>query len=48
MRFFGVNEADIPRVFTCENFVGDYEFVSLKSEVKDDKTTVRLKFKETV
>lgn len=48
LRYFGVEKADIDEIFSKESFSGDYEYVSLKSEIKEDITTVRLTMKQTV
>lgn len=48
LRYFGVDENDIPLVFEMESYSGDYEYVSLKSIMNEDKTEIRLKMKETV
>ena len=48
LRYFGVNEEDSLQIFKNESFSGEYEFVSLTSEKKEEKTIVKLKMKETV
>ena len=48
LKYFGVDDGDIDSVLANENFSGDYEFVSLKSEKKEDKTEIRLRMKATV
>ena len=48
LKYFGVAESDIDELFLKEKFEGDYEYVSLKSEIQEDKTVVRLKMKETL
>ena len=48
LKYFGVDEGDIDSVFSSENFSGDYEFVSLRSEKKEEQTVIRLRIKQTV
>ncbi len=48
LKYFGVDESDIDTVFKAEKFSGEYEYVSLKSEIQEEKTVIRLKMKETV
>ena len=48
LKYFGVDETDAVSLFEKESFKGDYEFVSLSSELKEEKTVIKLKMKETV
>ena len=48
LKYFGVDEADAVALFEKESFEGDYELVSLTSEVQEEKTVIKLKIKETV
>ena len=48
LKYYGVSESDIPNVFIEPAYSGNYEYVTLKSEIGEDKTVIRLKFKETV
>ncbi len=48
LKYFGVEESDMDSVFSSDKFESDYEYVSLISEIKEEKRVVRLKMKETV
>ena len=48
LKYFGVYESDIDQIFYEDKFSADYEYVSLNSEINEDKTVVRLKMKQTV
>lgn len=48
LKYFGVDENDIPLVFESESYSADYEYVSLVSTMNEDKTEIRLKMKQTV
>lgn len=48
LKYFGVDEEDAIALFEKESFSGEYEYVSLTSNVSKEKTVVKLKMKETV
>ena len=48
LRYFGVDEDGAELVFENEEYSADYELVSLNSKIEEEKTTVRLKIKQTV
>ena len=48
LRYFGVSESDIKDALSQDTFTGEYEFVSLTAEKREDIRELRLKFKETV
>lgn len=48
LRYFGVSESDIPSVLSQDSFSGEYEFISLTAEKREDIRELRLTFKETV
>ena len=48
LKYFGVDESDIETVFKSESFSGEYEYVSLNSEINEEKTVIKLKIKETI
>ena len=48
LRFFGVDEEDASQALLNDSFQGDYELVSLESKREEEKTTIRLRIKETV
>lgn len=48
LKYFGVDESDMDLVLSENRFQGEYEYVSLVSEINEEKRVVRLKMKETV
>ena len=48
LKYFGVSDSDMDLIISEDSFFGDYEYVSLVSEIKEEKRVVRIKMKETV
>ena len=46
--YFGVDSIDVDRILSDDSFEGDYEYVSLRSEKKEEETVIRIRMKETV